>query len=104
MNKLKVGDIIFSRGYGEIRHYGKIDRVTEKFAFANNSKFNIDYSERSVSISPRQTYGSTFYFVPTEDEIIELKKQNLIRFVVKFDYSTLDFDKICEIIDIIKRR
>ena len=100
---LKVGDLIFSRNYGSVSHYGTIDRVTEKFAFINNTKFKIEYNDKSVDISPREKWSTTWYFVPDENDIIELRKKQIINFVIKFDYSKLSFDKICDIRDIIKR-
>jgi len=100
---LKVGDLIFSRNYGSISHYGTIDRVTEKYAFINDSKFKIEYNDKSVDISPREKWATTFYFIPEEKDIIEFRIQQKIRFVSKFDLSKLPYGKICDIYDIIKR-
>ena len=100
---LEVGTEIFSRNYGTISYFGKVDRVTEKFAFVGSSKFVREYGSMYLDIVPREKWSVTSYFIPEEKDIIELKKQQLIRFLTKFDYSKLSFDKMCEIRDIIKR-
>ena len=100
---LEVGTEICSRNYGNISYLGKIDRVTDKFAFFGTTKFKREYNGSWLDIVPREKWSSTSYFVPSEKDIIELKKQQLIRFVTKFDYSKLSIDKMVEIRDIIKR-
>ena len=100
---LKVGDLIFSINYGDVSAYGTIDRVTDKFAFINDSKFRIEYNGKNVEISPREKWQTTFYFVPDEKDIIDLRIQQKIRFVYKFDLSKLPYGKICDIYDIIKQ-
>ncbi len=100
---LEVGTYIFCRNYGTMSYFGEVDRVTEKFAFVGSSKFVREYGSMHLDIVPREKWSVTSYFIPDEKDIIELKKQQLIRFVTKFDYSKLSFDKMCEIRDIIKR-
>ena len=100
---LEVGVDIFCRNYGTMSYYGKIDRVTEKFAFVGSTKFVREYKNMHLDMVPREKWSVTSYFVPDEKDIIELKKQQLIRFVTKFDYSKLSLDKMVEIRDIIKR-
>lgn len=101
--KLEVGVIIFCINYGTMSYFGKVDRVTDKYAFVGTSKFVREYGSMHLDIVPREKWSVTSYFVPNENDIIELKKQQLIRFVTKFDYSKLSFDKMVEISDIIKR-
>ena len=36
---LEVGTDIFCRNYGTMSYFGRVDRVTEKFAFVGSSKF-----------------------------------------------------------------
>ena len=100
---LEVGVDIFCRYYGTMSYYGKIDRVTDKFAFVGSTKFVREYKSMYLDIVPREKWGTTSYFVPDENDIIELKKQQLVRFVTRFDYSKLSLDKMVEIRDIIKR-
>ena len=101
---LEIGDIILKSQYGSVSFVGKIDRVTEKTAFIDDSKYKreIQISSRGVVPIPRPFY-SGYHFLANEDDILELKKQNIISYVVNFDYKTLSFDKLCEIRDIIKK-
>ena len=100
---LEINTDIFCRTYGTMSYFGKIDRVTDKFAFVGSTKFVREHNGSWLDNVPRQKWSSMSYFVPTENDITELKKQQLIRFVTKFDYSKLSLDKMVEIRDIIKR-
>ena len=99
---LEVGTDIFCRNYGTMSYFGKVDRVTEKFAFVGSSKFVREYGSMHLDIVPREKWSVTSYFIPDEKDIIELRKQQLIRFVTKFDFSKLSLDKMIEIQNIIK--
>ena len=101
MNQLEVGTEIFSRRYGSVSFFGKIDRVTNHFAFCGNTKFKRQFNGMGVDKVGREKWGTTYYFIPNENDKIELKKKALINKVVKFDYSKLSFDKICEINEIL---
>ena len=103
MNKLEVGTEIFSRSYGNASFFGKIDRVTNNFAFCGNTKFKRRYNGAWVDKVRREKWSTEYYFIPDENDKIELKKQIMIKKVVKFDYSKLSFDKICEIHEILIR-
>lgn len=103
MNKLEVGTEIFSRSYGNASFFGKIDRVTNNFAFCGNTKFKRRYNGACVDKVRREKWSTAYYFIPDENDKIELKKQIMIKKVVKFDYSKLSFDKICEIHEILIR-
>ena len=100
---LEVGTEIFMRTYGSISYFGKIDRVTDKFAFSGITKFAREYNGSWVDIVPKEKWSSTSYFIPTEKDKEEIKRQQLIRFVTKFDYSKLSLDKMIEILNIIKK-
>ena len=100
---LEVGTEIFMRNYGSISYFGKIDRVTDKFAFSGITKFARERNRSWVDIVPREKWNSTSYFIPTEKDKEEIKRQQLIRFVTKFDYSKLSLDKMIEILNIIKK-
>ena len=100
---LEVGTDIFCRNYGTMSYFGKVDRVTEKFAFVGSSKFVREYGSMYLDIVPREKWSVTSYFIPTEKDKEELKRQQLIRFVTKFDYSKLSLDKMIEILNIIKK-
>jgi hypothetical protein len=103
MNQLEVGTEIFSRSYGCVSFFGKIDRVTNHFAFCGHTKFKRQYNGMGVDKVGREKWCTTYYFIPNEDDKIELKKKALINKVVKFDYSKLSYDKICEIHEILIR-
>ena len=100
---LETDTDIFCRTYGTMSYFGKIDRVTDKFAFVGNTKFIREYNGNWLDQVPREKWSTTSYFIPTENDIIEFKKQQLIRFITNFDYSKLSLDKMVEIRDIIKR-
>ena len=99
---LEVGTEIFSITYGSISYFGKIDRTTDKFAFSGVTKFAREHNGSWVDVVPREKWSSTLYFIPTEKDKEELKRQQLIMFVTKFDYSKLSLDKMIEIRNIIK--
>ena len=100
---LEVGTEIFMRNYGSISYFGKIDRATDKFPFSGTTKFTREHNGSWVDIVPREKWNSTSYFIPTEKDKEEIKRQQLIRFVTKFDYSKLSLDKMIEILNIIKK-
>ena len=100
---LEVGTEIFMRNYGSISYFGKIDRATDKFAFSGTTKFAREHNGSWVDIVPKEKWSSTSYFIPTEKDKEELKREQLIRFVTKFDYSKLSLDKMIEIQNIIKK-
>ena len=104
MNQLEVGTEIFSRSYGNASFFGKIDRVTNNFAFCGNTKFKRQYNGMWIDKVGSERWSTTHYFIPDENDKIELKKQIMINKVVKFDYSKLSFDKICEIHEILIRQ
>lgn len=101
---LKVGQKIYVRNYGILAYVGEIDRTTKKYAFVGDRKFKIDYTDKYIDTFPRRHFSNAIYFIPDENDIIELKKQQLIRFVTKFDYSKLSLDKMVDIKDIINRK
>lgn len=103
MNQLEVGTEIFSRSYGNASFFRKIDRVTNNFAFCGNTKFKRQYNGSWVDKAGSERWSTTHYFIPDENDKIELKKQIMINKLVKFDYSKLSFDKICEIHEILIR-
>lgn len=74
MNKLEVGTEIFSRSYGNVSFFGKIDRVTNNFAFCGNTKFKRQYNGAWVDKVGRGRWSTTNYFIPDENDKIELKK------------------------------
>ena len=101
---LEVGDILLKRHFGQLSLVGEIDRVTNTIAFIGDSKYKREMSQnKTVTSIPRENYSSAWIFVADENDMIELRKQNLISFVVRFDYSKLSYDKMVEIRDIIKR-
>ena len=102
--QLEVGDIILKLHFGQISYVGEVDRITNTIAFIGNSKYKRELgSGKTVSSMPRMNYSSAWLYVADENDMIELRKQNLISFVVNFDYKTLSFEKMVEIRDIIKR-
>ena len=103
MNQLEVGTEIFSISYGHASFFGKIDRVTNNYAFCGITKFKRQCNGMWVDKIGREKWSTTMYFIPDENDKIELKKQILINKVIKFDYSKLSFDKICEIHEILIR-
>ena len=103
-NLLEVGDILLKRHFGQLSLVGEINRVTNTIAFIGDSKYKREMSQtKTVTSIPRENYSSAWIFVADENDMIELSKQNLISFVVRFDYSKLSYDKMVEIRDIIKR-
>jgi hypothetical protein len=102
---LEVGDTILKRHFGSISFVGKVDRVTNTTAFIGDSKYKreLGQTNKTVTSIPRSQYSSAWLFVADENDLSELRKQNLIYFVVNFDYKTLSFEKMVEIRDIIKR-
>ena len=103
MNCLEIGTEIFCRRYDNSSYFGKIDRVTNTLAFCGTKKFKRQYKGNWIDEVGREKWATTSYFIPSESDKIELKKRTLINKVVKFDYSKLSFDKICEIHEILIR-
>ena len=102
MKKLEVGDIIFSSQYSNKTKFGVIDRVTEKYAFVGNTKFNREVDERYFNSIPRERWNTTSYFIPTEEDIKKYNLKNKIYFIQKFNYSELTEEKINKIYEILK--
>lgn len=102
---LEVGDTILKRHFGSISLVGKVDRVTNTTAFIGDSKYKRELyqTNKTVTSIPRTQCSSAWLFVADENDMVELRKQNLIYFVVNFNYKILSFDKMREIRDIIKR-
>lgn len=73
MNKLKVGDIIYSDSYGKITGKYTIHRVTEKMAFAKvNSKgyelkFQIEYGSWLKLVGKTDRWDHSSYKVETPE-------------------------------------
>ena len=100
--QLQIGDIIFSRHFGKITYFGKIDRVTNNFAFVGCRKFARQImGERDVSISPRNS-SSAWYFIPTDDEIREYKRSKDYHRLSVYNFMDLPHEKILKILEIIK--
>ena len=101
---LEVGDTLLKCHFGQLSFLGEIDRVTKTTAFIGYSKYKREMpNDKSVVPIPRDNYSSAWIFVADENDMIELRKQNLISFVVRFDYSKLSYEKMVEIRDILKR-
>ena len=101
MNQLEIGTEIFCRNYGDDRFFGKIDRVTNTMAYCGSKKFKRGYDSYWLNEVGRPRWNTASYFIPSENDKIELKRRTLINKVVNFDYSKLSFDKICEIHEIL---
>lgn len=94
MNKLKVGDIIYHKQYGNITRKYTIHRVTEKMAFAkvNNNgyelKFNIEYSSWLKIIGKPSRFDTSSYHVETTE-----LKEKYERMVIAQKLSQIVWDK-----------
>ena len=100
--QLQIGDVIFMSHFRQNTYLGKIDRVTNNFAFVGCRKFARQISgERTVSISPRGS-SSAWYFIPTDDEIREYKRSEDYRRLSVYNFMDLPHEKILKILEIIK--
>lgn len=100
--QLQIGDIIFRSHFGQNTYIGKIDRVTNNFAFVGYGKFARQImGERNVSISPRNS-SSACYFIPNDDEIREYKRSKDYRRLSVYNFMDLPHEKILKILEIIK--
>jgi hypothetical protein len=102
MKKVELGDMIFRSQYSSVSKAGVIDRVTEKFAFIGSTKFNRYFSNKYFVSVPRTQWSTTYYFIPTIEDIKEYNHQNRVYFLSKFDFSKLESEKIETIYQIVK--
>jgi len=107
MDKLKVGDRIYSESRGQYYGIDTIIRVTEKFAFSEKGKYRIDIKEGSkanyVEISPSPAWSPYSYYL--ENDVI--KKEYAIQKYTQFmtnrvRWSKMDYDSLKQIYAIIK--
>jgi hypothetical protein len=100
--QLHIGNVIFIRHFGQITYFGKIDRVTDNFAFSGDRKFRRAISgDRNVVTSPSVS-SSAWYFIPTDDEIREYKISEDYRRLSAYNFLDLPHEKILKILEIIK--
>ena len=48
MNQLEIGTEIYQRSYGNDSFFGKVDRVTNNFAFCRTTKFKRECTDEWV--------------------------------------------------------
>lgn len=100
---LEVGDMVYSKHFDTWTSRFKMDRVTAKYAFYKESKFERELFEESLVTSvPREKWQTTSYFIETPEIKVEFENQIILHKLSKFDYSVLTPDQRRRIRDIIK--
>lgn len=102
--QLEVGMKVLLEMYGALSDFGKVSRVTNKRAFVGSLKFERTLDGKYLQPIPRGDRSIKTYFIPDEDDLKEMRRQELRRFVCGFNYSQLSVEKMAEISDIIKRK
>lgn len=96
MENLQIGDKLYCMGYrGAIAQVIKIDRVTSKYAFANNSKFKREVRKNGFVT---KVTSDSIWVVENDTLKNRLKRQNL-EYVVgikieKLQLENLTFEKL----------
>ena len=107
MNKLKVGDIIYSDSYGKITGKYTIHRVTEKMAFAKvNSqgyelKFQIEYGSWLKLVGKTERWDHASYYVETPELKEKYERMLMLQKLDATTWGNFPTDKIREIMDIV---
>lgn len=99
---LNVGDEIAEHNYGTYTGVLKIDRVTEKFAFAGKSKFKREYFNPNwISVYGGDKWSRISYSICTPEIKHAIRMNNKRKKVANFNFSILSDDQINRIYDIL---
>ena len=107
-DKLKVGDVIYKSHFGKIIKRMKITRVTAKYAFAKISdtyekKFNREYRDGIVTVSPKSEYDTSRYLIETADIRDRFLKEIHVIFLMNTKWEDLPLDILRRVRRIVDR-
>jgi hypothetical protein len=102
---IKVGDIVaWNARYGNGTVLAEVEKVTKTMFTANGLRFN-KKTGRSVG---SDSWNVVFAFIPTEGQVKTIKeaslRRKLINFLAKFNYSSLSFEDLTAIYNIVKKK
>ena len=102
--KLEIGTEIYLKHYGQISSFGKVDRVTEKFAMVRNTRFRREHDGRNVYVSKRETWATTIYFIPDKNDVVAFKKQQVVSYLKGYDWGKLSYTELIDVVGVLKSR
>ncbi len=101
---LEVGDVYFRHQFDGYLGYAKIDRVTDKYAFSGNIKFDRVVNEGHLNRVPREKWQTVSCLLETEDHIKAWNRQTRIRKLGGMEWDNLTDDQINRIVEITKEQ
>jgi hypothetical protein len=102
-NKLKAGDVIYTKLYNAIHSTNIVERVTPTQAICNggNIKFTIDISNYgTVRQIGKDRWNSASYYLETEELKQQLWRQRAINKCKTIEFSKLNDEQLKQIIEI----
>ena len=99
---LEVGDIVYSKHFDNWTSRFKIDRVTAKFAFEKESKYEREiFGQALVTPVPYDKWQTVSFFIETPEIKVEFENQRILSKLSRFDYSVLTPEQRRRILNII---
>jgi hypothetical protein len=99
--KLEIGTELTAHKYGRVHGITKIDRVTEKMAFAGTTKFKRESLSDWIRPIGADTYGSYGYCLTTQEDREEITRSRRIEKLKDYKWDKLSDDSLRKIIEIL---